>query len=69
VTRNGRMLAFSGAKTVWLYDAAYGVVRKRLRVGSKIIGLGFRPRGRALVVLPAASKSQAFDAATGEKRS
>lgn len=69
VTRNGRMLAFSGAKTVWLYDAPYGVVRKRLRVGSRIVGLGFRPRGRALVVLPAAGKSQAFDAATGEKRS
>jgi hypothetical protein len=65
MTRNGRMLAFYGAKTLWLYDAAYGVVRHRVRTESTIVGVGFRPEGRRLVAITAEGKARAFDAATG----
>jgi hypothetical protein len=67
VTKNGRMLAFSGGKSVWLYDTAYGVVRRPTGVGSTTKGLGFRPDGRALVVLPFSGAPIRLDAATGER--
>jgi hypothetical protein len=65
VTANGRMLAFSGGKRAWLYDTAYGVLRKRVRAVSNIRGIGFRPDGRRLMTLADAG-ARAFDAATGE---
>lgn len=65
VTANGRMLAFSGADRVWLYDAAFGVLRKRLRAVSAVRGIGFRPDGRRLMTLADAG-NRAFDAATGK---
>lgn len=65
MTANGRMLAFTGARAGWLYDAAYGVVRKRLDIGSSTIGIGFRPDGRRLVTIAAPGVARAFDAATG----
>ena len=67
VTPNGRMLAFSGRTSLWLYDTAYGLVRRPIQVGSTTKGLGFRPDGRALVAIRASSAPISFDAATGER--
>jgi hypothetical protein len=67
VTPNGRMLAFSGADRAWLYDTAFGVVRKQVRAVSKIMGIGFSPDGRRLMTVAAAGQARAFDAATGER--
>ena len=65
VTPNGRMLAFSGSGSLWLYDTAYGVVRRVLRGGAPIKGLGFRPDGRRLTAIRAPAAPLWFDAATG----
>jgi hypothetical protein len=67
VTPNGRMLAFSGGTSLWLYDTAYGLVRRAIPVGSTVKGLGFRPDGRAVVALRTSSTAVSFDAATGER--
>lgn len=67
VTPNGRMLAFSGSGSLWLYDTAYGVVRRALRSGPAIKGLGFRPDGRSLLAIRAPTTAIAFDAATGRR--
>ena len=67
VTKNGRMLAFSGGKSVWLYDTAFGVVRRQIRIGETTKGLGYRPDGRALVVIPYSAAPIRLDAATGER--
>jgi hypothetical protein len=66
VTANGRMLAFSGSDSAWLYDTAFGVVRKPGRTVWEISGIGFRPDGRRLMALGAGGQAQAFDAATGK---
>jgi hypothetical protein len=68
VTPNGRMLAFSAGKVVWLYDTAFGVVRKAPSVPSMITGLGFDPDGRRLLVLQRRGAPVFLDAATGERR-
>jgi hypothetical protein len=68
VTPNGRMLAFSAGKLVWLYDAAFGVVRKATSVRSAVTGLGFDPDGRRLLVLQRLGEPVFLDAATGERR-
>jgi hypothetical protein len=52
VTPNGRMLAFSGGRSVWRYDTAYGIVKRPVRVASAVRGVGFRPDGTRLLVLP-----------------
>jgi len=67
VTANGRMLAFSGGTSLWLYDTAYGIVRRPIRVGSTTKGLGFRPDGRAVVAIRRSSTAVSFDAATGAR--
>jgi WD40 repeat protein len=66
VTPNGRMLAFSGSDSAWLYDTAFGVVRKPVRTVWEIRGIGFRPDGRRLMALGAGGQARAFDAATGK---
>ena len=66
ITPNGRMLAFNGADSAWLYDTAFGVVRKPARTLWEIRGIGFRPDGRRLMTLGAEGQARAFDAATGE---
>jgi hypothetical protein len=66
VTANGRMLAFSGSDSAWLYDTAFGVVRKPGRTVWEISGIGFRPDGRRLMALGAGGQARAFDAATGK---
>jgi hypothetical protein len=68
MTPNGRMLAFSAGKLVWLYDAAFGVVRKATSVRSAVTGLGFDPDGRRLLVLQRRGEPVFLDAATGERR-
>jgi WD40 repeat protein len=66
VTPNGRMLAFSGTDRAWLYDTAFGVVRKPVRTIWEIRGIGFGPDGRRLMTLGVAGQARAFDAATGD---
>lgn len=66
VTPNGRMLAFSGTDRAWLYDTAFGVVRKPARTIWEITGIGFRPDGRRLMTLGAGNQARTFDAATGD---
>ena len=63
VTPDGRMLAFSGGRSVWRYDTAYGIVKPPVRVGSAIRGLGFRPDGARLMVLPRHGAAVFIDAA------
>ena len=66
VTSNGRMLAFNGADSAWLYDTAFGVVRKPVRTTWEITGIGFRPDGRRLMTLGVGKQIRTFDAATGD---
>jgi hypothetical protein len=68
VTPNGRMLTFSANRSVWLYDTAFGVLRKATSVRSVVTGLGFRPDGRGLLVLQRRGPPDFLDAATGERR-
>jgi len=68
LTPNGRMLAFTGQRTVWLYDTAYGIVRQGTQVKTSITGVGFRPSGRQLLVLQRHGPPAFLDAATGERR-
>jgi hypothetical protein len=66
VNRNGRMLAFSGGRSIWLYDTAFGVVRRVKGRPTEITGLGFRPEGRRLLILQRRGAPIFLDAATGE---
>ena len=68
VTPNGRMLAFSAGKRVWLYDTAFGIMRKATSVRSPVVGLAFDPEGRRLLVLQRRGAPVFLDAATGERR-
>jgi hypothetical protein len=67
VTSNGRMLAFSAGRFVWLYDTAFGIVRAEKTFGRSIIGLGFRPDGRRLLVVRQNGPAVFLDAATGKR--
>jgi hypothetical protein len=67
VTPNGRMLAFSGMRSFWLYDIAYGIARPPQRLGSTIRALGFRPDGRSLLAIREPAVPVAFDAASGKR--
>ncbi len=66
VTPNGRVLVFSGRRSLWLYDTAFGVVRRAKSRPSEITGLGFRPDGRQLLVLQRSGAPIFLDAATGQ---
>ena len=63
VTPNGRMLAFSGGRSVWRYDTAYGIVKRPARLDSAVAGVGFRPDGRKLLALPRNGAPVFLDAA------
>lgn len=63
VTPNGRMLAFSGGRSVWRYDTAYGIVKRPVRLGAPVSGVGFRPDGRRLLVLSRRGDPVFLDAA------
>ena len=66
VSPNGRMLAFVTARSLWLVDTAYGVVRGPRPLRNYVLGVGFTPDGRQAVVITAQGRS-AFDAATGRR--
>ena len=66
ISPNGRMLAFVTAHSLWLMDTAYGVVRAPVRVDRTVLGVGFAPGGRRVVVISARGHSD-FDAATGTR--
>ena len=63
VTPNGRMLAFSGGRSVWRYDTAYGILKRPVRVGSAVRGVGFSPDGTRLLILPRRGAATFLDAA------
>lgn len=67
VTPNGRMLAFSAGSSVWLYDAAYGIVRAVQSSDKPVIGLGFAPGGRRLLVVRRHGAPLFLDASTGKR--
>lgn len=67
-TPNGRMLAFTGQKSVWLYDTAFGIVRTATSLQTSVTGLGFRPDGRKLLVLQRNGPPIFLDAASGKRR-
>jgi hypothetical protein len=68
ITPNGRMLAFAAGNSLWLYDTAFGVLRRPTRLRWSIAGIGFRPDGRSLVALQRHAGPVFLDAATGERR-
>jgi hypothetical protein len=67
VSANGRMAAFGMGPMLWLYDAAYGKVRKPVWSPYGVAGVGFHPDGRHVVAVGPAGDAAAFDAATGER--
>jgi hypothetical protein len=67
VSANGRMLAFSAGPRLWLYDAAYGIVRGPAASPYGIAGVGFPPGGRHVLAVGPSGDAQAFDAATGRR--
>jgi len=68
VTPNGRMLAFSGADSAWLYDTRYGVMRKRVHAAQEVIGIGFSPNGRRLTTIAAHEGMQRMQQALTDAR-
>jgi hypothetical protein len=69
VSRNGRTLYFSNGRSLWAYDAAYGVVRGPYATGDEIIGLGYGAGDRRLHVVRRDGVMLTFDAATGRQTS
>jgi hypothetical protein len=67
VSANGRMAAFGLGPMLWLYDAAYGKVRKPAWSPYGVAGVGFHPDGRHVVAVGAAGDAATFDAATGKR--
>lgn len=67
VSANGRMLAFTLGSRLWLYDAAYGAVRRSVVAPYWIAGLGFVPDGKRVVAVGAGGAAAFFDAATGKR--
>ena len=66
VSPNGRMLAFVTARSLWLVDTAYGVVRGPRPIREYVLGVGFTPDGRQAAAVTAHGRV-AFDAATGAR--
>ena len=66
VSRNGRMLAFVTAHTLWLVDTAFGRVLGPTPIRNRVLGVGFESSGRRVLVINPRGRS-VFDAATGER--
>jgi hypothetical protein len=66
VSPNGRMLAFVTARSLWLVDTAYGVVRGPRPMREYVLGVGFTSDGRQAVAVTAHGRV-AFNAATGKR--
>jgi hypothetical protein len=52
---------------VWLYDTAFGIVRRATTLRTSVTGLGFTPDGRRLLVLQRDGSPVFLDAATGKQ--
>ena len=67
VSARGRMLALTLGARLWLYDTAYGRVRRPVWAPHGIAGVGFRPDGRQVVAVGGSGDAAVFDAATGRR--
>jgi hypothetical protein len=67
VSARGRMLALTLGARLWLYDTAYGRVRRPVWAPHGIAGVGFRPDGRQVVAVGGSGDAAVFDAATGSR--
>lgn len=65
ISPNGRTLYFAGEGQLWAYDTAYGRVRGPYDAPPGVLGLGFAPGGKRLVVVDGARQVTLRDAATG----
>lgn len=65
VSQNGRTLYFAGEGQLWAFDTAYGRVRGPYDAPPGVLGLGFAPDGKKLVVVDGARQVTLRDAATG----
>ena len=67
ISGNGRTLYFSGGRSLWAYDAAYGRVRGPYPAGARIVGFGYGQNERRVHALLASGRMVAFDAASGRR--
>jgi hypothetical protein len=61
------MLYFSGGRSLWAYDAAFGVVRGPYATGGRLSGYGFGLGDRRIHALRTDGRLLSFDAATGRR--
>lgn len=55
---DGRTIAFSGSKLVWLYETASGRLRGPFRTGGLVAGVAFAPDGRVVALAPGGSMTR-----------
>ena len=67
ISGNGRTLYFSGGRSLWAYDAAYGRVRGPYPAGGAILGFGYGKDERRVHALLRDGRMLMFDAATGTR--
>jgi hypothetical protein len=67
ISGNGRTLYFSGGRSLWAYDTAYGRVRGPYPAGATIVGFGYGESDRRVHALLENGRMIAFDAATGNR--
>jgi hypothetical protein len=65
ISANGRTFYFAGEGQLWAYDTAYGGVRGPYDAPPGVVGLGFAPGGKTLVMVDGAREVTLRDAATG----
>jgi hypothetical protein len=67
ISGNGRTLYFSGGRSLWAYDAAYGRVRGPYPAGATILGFGYGHDERRVHALLEGGRMVTLDAATGRR--
>jgi hypothetical protein len=67
ISGNGRTLYFSGGRSLWAYDAAYGRVRGPYPAGAAILGFGYGRNDHRIHALLADGRMLTLDAATGTR--